>query len=183
MRAVKEVRERIQALLLEEFDRRVDDAARRLPHHCVHNHRQVLDPRKEIEGVSNDGYNRIDRKHLPLAQTIGLCLLGAGTPEAWEGNICDDPIDAQRCPYFSSARTKEGLLDEFKTQVADILWVKAHLPEVYSLLWTLDASSANFHFPWWRKLVFWVLRLRTEPVKTSALAGLLPQGYDGTHGA
>lgn len=183
MRTAEEVQGRIRSLLLQEFDRRVAEAEQRLPCNCTHNHRQALDSRKELAGDANEGYNRINRKHLPLVPTIGLCLLGSDDPETWKGDICDDPIDAQRCPYFSSLSSKDSLLAAFKEQVEDVFWVQTHLPEVHALLWVLNESSANFQLPWWKRCLFWFLRLRTEPVQPQGVSNLLPSGDDGVHGS
>ena len=183
MRIPDQVQDRIRTLLQVEFDRRLQEASQRLPQRCQHNHRQVLDTRKQIEGAPNDGYNRADRVHLPLSPTIGLCLLGSESPETWAGTICEDPIDAQMCPQYTPMQTKANLLLEFREQVENNDWLRESLPTVYELLWVLESTKPNFHLPWWKRLGFWFLRLRTEPVRVSAI-GLLPPGDDnGVHGA
>ena len=176
-----EIQNRIHTLLLAELDRRVAEANQRLPGRCQHNHRQPLDSRKEVAGEPNDGFNRVDRRHLPVVQTIGLCMLGADDPAEWQGDICDEPLDAQRCPSFTPTRTKDDILAEFRQDIEDEVWLSANLPAVAALLWALDESAPNYHLPWWKRLWFRFLRLRTEPVRT--VAGLLPAGGDdGVHG-
>ena len=181
MRSPDEIQSRIRTLLLAELDRRVKLASERLPHRCQHNHRQPLDARKEIAGENNDGYNRVDRTRLPVVPSIGLCLLGAEDPVEWQGNICEDPVDAQRCPYFNPTQGKDEILAEFTQQIEDIQWVAENLPEVHALLWVLDAAAANFQLPWWKRIWFGLLRIRTEPVR-EASPQLLLKGTDGVHG-
>lgn len=183
MRNPDEVQAKIRTLLLEALDARIAEASRRLPHQCEHNHRQVLDPRKEIAGESNEGYNRLDRHRLPLAPTIGLCMLGSETPETWQGNICDEPIDAQQCPYFSSTQTKESVLADFQAQISDLAWLEENLPRVYELVWVLEETKANFQMPWWKRWWFALLQMRVEPVHTNVAPLLLDEPKDGVHGA
>jgi hypothetical protein len=164
MKALSDIESRIRYLLCEELTRRVREAETRLPHLCEHNHRQTLDTRKTVEDTPNDSYNRTsDRTGLPVAQTIGLCMLGAEKPDEWPGNICEDPIDAQRCPYFRPSVTKEALFATFRANVEDLDWVRGHLPELYGLLWVLDETRA-YDLPWWKRLWFRMLRIQVAPV-------------------
>lgn len=180
MRTNDEIQNKIQTLLHKELNRRVQEATQRLPHRCTHNHRQSLDARREVTGEPNEGFNRVNRTRLPTVPTLGLCMLGANTPEKWRGDICDDPIDAQRCPYFNPTLSKGAILTEFRQQVEDEEWLKAKLPDVHALLWVLDTSAPNYHLPWWKRLWFRFLRLRTEPVR--GVVALLPQeSSDGVH--
>lgn len=165
MKTQMEVKDRLQTLLIAEFDRRVREASRRLPTLCQHNYRQELDARKQIAGEVNDGYNRVNRVGLPVVQSIGLCGMGMEDAGVWNGDVCDDPIDAQRCPHFQPRYDKGNLLDIFKQQVSQPEWLKANLPEVYSLLWVLDETAANFHLPWWKRVWFRFWRIRVEPVR------------------
>lgn len=175
MRPPEQIADRIRFLLCEELNARVELASRRLPHLCVHNHRQPLDVRKRVEDEANDLYNRITMgPHLPVVQTIGLCMLGADNPEAWGGTICEDPIDAQQCPLFNPKLDKKYIWRLFSSQVKDPDWLKDNMPEVYSLMWAL-ASTNMPDLPWWKKLWFWCLRIRIEPLKpTEDLTKLLP---------
>lgn len=179
MRSQADIEDRIRFLLCEELTRRVQEAQTRLPHLCRHNHRQPLDTRKTVEDMPNDTYNRTtDRNGLPVVQTIGLCMLGAETPETWPGNICEDPIDAQRCPYFDPSANKDSIYRLFKDNIADLEWVRANMSELYGLLWTLENGRTSL--PWWKRLWFMVLRIRVEPVrKTPDAAHLLPPAPGG----
>lgn len=165
MKTQIEIQDRIHTLLLDEFDRRLQEASRRLPHLCRHNHRQTLDARKQIAGEPNDGYNRVDRHGLPVVQSIGLCGLGMEDAGNWNGDVCDEAIDAQRCPHFQPTLDKPALLESFKQQVTSPEWLQAHLPEVYGLMWALESTSSNFHLPWWKRLWFRLWRFRVEPIK------------------
>jgi hypothetical protein len=169
MRSESEVQDRIRYLLTLELDRRVTSATERLPHLCQHNRRQPLDVRKEIEGQPNPQYNRVSSKHLPL---IGLCMLGAEDPLSWPGTICEDPIDAKRCPYFTPTQTKETVEAEFKSQIRDLGWVGANLPEVYGLLWALGAMTVP-KLPWWKWALFKMLQIRPDRLQA---APALPLG-------
>ncbi len=163
MKTQIEVQDRIRTLLVAEFDKRVREAGRRLPVRCQHNHRQELDARKQIAGEVNDGYNRVNRLGLPVVQSIGLCGLGMEDSGNWNGDVCDDPIDAQRCPHFQPTLDKPTLLATFKQQVASPEWLQANLPEVYGLLWALEAATPNFTLPWWKRLWFNFWSIRVEP--------------------
>jgi hypothetical protein len=174
MRTLADIESRIRFLLCEELSRRVRQAETRLPHLCRFNHRQPLDTRKMVEDVPNDSYNRTtDRNGLPVIQTIGLCMLGAEDVENWPGNICEDPIDAQRCPYFDPAESKTAIFERFKADVTDVDWIQANMPEMHGLLWVLDSQAPSL--PWWKVLWFKMLRIHVAPmVSTQGIENLLP---------
>lgn len=159
MKTDSEVRGRAQQLVLNEFDRRVAEASTRLPHLCRHNYRHALDGRKQIEGEANPNYNRIgDVRHLPIAQSMGICML-----EENSLMLCDDPIDAMRCPVFTPLATKEVLHETFMTQLSDPEWIEGNMPELHALLWVLG----EFHevsLPWWKRLWFKLVRIKLDPV-------------------
>jgi len=158
MRSETEVQDRIRHLLTLELDRLVAKATARLPHQCIHNHRQPLDVRKEIEGEANPDYNRIERR-LPV---IGLCMLGAEDPTQWNGTICEDPIDAQRCPYYTDPKSNREVVEgTFHAQLQDLRWVEANMPEVYGLLWALGSETMP-QLPWWKTIWFRLLRIRPD---------------------
>jgi hypothetical protein len=176
MKTQSELEERIRTLLSEELSARVVLAGKRLPRLCVHNHRHTLDVRKKVEDEVNVIYNRITTgPHLPVLQTIGLCMLGSDDPESWAGDICEDPIDAQRCPYFSSKLDKQELWRLFTEQVGDIDWLRNNMPEVHALLWVLGAQKQTQRLPWWRRLWFRLRRISLEPlIPTEDITKLLP---------
>lgn len=160
MKTAAEIRDRIRYLLVYELDRRVEEASRRLPHRCKHNHLHQLDARKQVDGEPNFQYNRIDAK---MPQTIGLCMYGADDFEQWPGDICEDEIDARRCPWFESIQTKEELLAEFVEQLQEPGWVENNMVDVAQLLWVLDQAEILV-LPWWKRLWYRFLRIRVEPV-------------------
>jgi hypothetical protein len=176
MKPTAEIEARIRYLLCAELSRRVMEAETRLPHLCVHNHRQPLDTRKTVEDLPNEAYNRTtDPEHrgLPVAQTIGLCMLGAEDITSWPGNICEDPIDAQRCPYFNPSTSKTVIFERFKANMGDVEWVQQNMPEAYALLWVLE--SVGVTLPWWKRLWFAMLRIHVAPVVTAdTVLQLLP---------
>ena len=145
MKPDNEIQERSRQLLTEAFERRVADAEARLPTSCVYNHRQSLDYRKRgTDGDQNPGFNRItDERHLPVVQTIGLCMYGSEDPATWPGTICEEPVDAERCPpqAFTPKTNRTALQAEFEGQIRDLAWVQANLPEVHALLWVLGPES------------------------------------------
>lgn len=178
MRSDDQIRGRIRELLVKELDRRVQEATQRRPHLCIYNHRQPLDARKEVYGEVN-GYNRVsDGNGEPVNQTIGLCMLGADNPEEWKGTLCEDALDAQRCPYFEPIKTKEALWTEFQRDVSDSQWLAAHLPAVSELLWA-QGEGACPQLPWWKRLWYrWVLRIVVVPPLPVDDPALLPPGPD-----
>jgi hypothetical protein len=158
------VRTWAKRLLLDEWSRREAEARERLPRRCVHNIRHALDTRPTIGGDPNPSYNRLDgRRALPVVSTIGLCGLGVEDPENWSGTICEDPLDAKRCPDFLPAQSKQAVWDEFVAQVHDFDWVKANLPELASLLLVLEYQVPPI-VPWWRRLLYFLRPLHVEPV-------------------
>jgi hypothetical protein len=163
MRTETDVQDRIRYLLTQEINRRLTEATARLPHLCKHNYRHPLDVRKEIAGEPNHQYNRVNGRSLP---TIGLCMLGSENPETWPGNICEDAIDAKRCPVFSAAASKESIQKEFYNQLRDLEWVSRDLPEVYGLLWALGSSTLP-QLPWWKRLLFRFLQVRPDPLPSN----------------
>jgi hypothetical protein len=168
MRSEIEVQDRIRYLLTLELDRRVKEACARLPHKCQHNHRQPLDVRKEIEGETNPNYNRVGALHLPV---IGLCMLGAENPEQWNGTVCEDPIDAMRCPYFNPTDSRETVQRAFTLQLNDLKWVEGNMPEVYGLLWALGSETMP-KLPWWKALWFRFVRIRPDTITKSGSPAL-----------
>lgn len=146
MKTEEELRARVRELIEGELRRRLEATHEKLPHLCTHNYRHALDTRKAINDEANEGYNRIgDVLHLPLAQTMGLCMLGANDPEQWKGDICDEPIDAQRCPFFKPKKTDAEVTSEFRAQVKDPAWVSENLPAVAALLWVSSEPSNRVH--------------------------------------
>ena len=162
MKKESEIQDRIRFLLTREVDRRVTDARTKLPHKCKNNHRQPLDVRKKIAGEPNENYNRVEiGRHLPV---IGLCMLGASDPTQWNGTICEDPIDAQRCQDFDPIDTREGIIKLFDDQIKDLVWVGENLPEVYKLLWALDSVTMP-RLPWWKALWFKFIGIRPDAIQ------------------
>ena len=172
MKTQNEIEDRIRSLLAEERDRRVAESRERLPRLCAHNHQQPLDSRRQVEGEPNETFNRITtRVGLPVVQTMGLCMLGSEHPEDWQGTICEDPIDAQRCPVFNPKESPEAIEAAFRQQMQDDAWVRANFPEVNALLWALDTpglppepvpssepEEPPVPLPWWKRvLVCWLL--------------------------
>lgn len=145
MRDNIQIQNRIRELLSEQFEQRAQAAEEKLPRCCVYNYRHPLDSRRRVDGEANPHYNRITRgdpqNGLPVVQTIGLCMYGSEDPETWGGTICEDPIDAQRCPLFKAKVTREALAAEFEAQIRDLEWVKTNMPEVHALLWALDEDK------------------------------------------
>lgn len=167
MKNEEDIRSRIQVLLGEELDRRMKEASERLPGRCVNNYRHPLDQRKKVDGESNEDYNRItDGRGLPVLQTIGLCMVGSDDPETWGGTICEEPLDAKRCPIFTPLKSKDDLLRELEGQLRDQEWVRTNLAEVHALLWVLEEFK-NLTLPWWKKLLFKLFRIKIEPVVPS----------------
>lgn len=186
MRNEAEIQDRIRMLLNQEFESRVAAISERLPCRCIYNHRQPLDTRKQVDGEPNENYNRIERHGLPVAQTIGLCMFGAERPDEWPGTICEEPIDAQRCPpkAFTPRETKEGVKKTFEANIRDLTWVKENMPEVFALLWALGTETKPPEesipppppsptpetpslpppppLPWWKRFILKLLSIKLD---------------------
>jgi hypothetical protein len=175
MKTKEEIRSLVRQMLLDEFDRRFKDLTKRLPCKCIHNHRQDLDTSPVLDEQLNEGYNRLDRKHLPMAPTIGLCMLGSEDAQTWNGTICDEPIDAQRCPDFTPWETKESFLEDFTKQVLDPKWLETNLPVAYGLILASEIEPP-FKLSWWKRLLFRLRIIKLEPVQPSFdVRNLLPE--------
>lgn len=172
MRPEAEIKDRLRKILVQEFDARVQKSFSRLPRSCTHNHLHPLDTRRVVgdDGAPNGSYNRITQDgRLPVVQTIGLCMYGsASAADDWNGTICEDPIDAKRCPYFTPKVTKAQLLEEFREQIRNPAWVQASMPEASALMWALGQPTGGLRFlapidlPWWRRLLYWLWPTKVE---------------------
>lgn len=159
------IRDRIRFLLAEAIEKRVAEVTKRLPRLCKHNYRHGLDTRRQVYGEANESFNRITlASGDDVTQNLGLCMLGAENPEEWPGTICEDPVDAQRCPYFDPIVSKEIIWRDFHAMLQEPELLRAELPEVYGLLWALDGYTSYLRLPWWKRLWFWFLRVRIEPL-------------------
>lgn len=170
MKDQAEILVRARELVNAEMEHRLAEAQQRLPHHCIHNHRQPVDVRPTVEGEPNPAYNRILSDG---SKTIGLCMLGAENAEEWPGTICEDPVDALRCPYFSTTQSEAATLSTFKQDLTDPTWVSQNMPELATLLWVLEAQSLP-QLPWFRRFLLLFRRFKIEPLKPAVdLAKLL----------
>lgn len=187
MKSRAEVEARIRELVRLEFQRRM--ARDVLPHLCRHNHRQPLDQRHTIYGDVNESYNRIsagveDGVSLPVLQTIGLCMLGSKAPETWAGAICEEPLDALRCPVFEHKQSEKDVYDGLVRDLQDWHWLSKHLAEVSSLMWVIDSSTLSItgaRPAWWARLWTWFLAgpLREFPKYDSRISVYLPLPPNG----
>lgn len=168
MKTDTEIKNRIRFLLAEALDARVAEASKRLPCLCKHNRQHPLDTRRTVHGEPNAGYNRITvAKGEAVTQTIGLCMLGSEDPETWGGTICEDVVDAQKCPLFEPKVDKNLVWREFSHALRDRDELRVKFPEIYGLLWALEPSADGFderQLPWWKRLWFRLLRIRVKPV-------------------
>jgi hypothetical protein len=177
VKTADEIHDRIRFLITRELDRRVEEATQRLPHLCRHNKQHSIDARKQVDGERNYQYNRIDTKN---PQLMGLCMYGAENPEEWPGDICEDEIDAKRCPWFEPLRSKKALIEHFQIQLQTGMWMEDNMPEVAQLLWVLgDGDRAYRGIPWWKHLWYRFLRIRVEPViKVESPLALLQEAVE-----
>jgi len=165
MKTAQEIEDRLREVLVEELGRRLTRDV--LPHLCSHNLRHPLDHRKTVYDEPNPSYNRIAAGHaegngsLPVLQTIGLCMLGSENPEEWPGNVCEEPIDAQRWPYFNFKMSRLEVYERFVMDLENPEWVEASLPEVCQLLWVLgsrlelaDRETGLVRlWAWWKRIL------------------------------
>jgi hypothetical protein len=179
-----DVHARIRGLLFEELRRRVASAEKRLPCRCVYNHPHPLDSRDSVEGEPEAGSNRVtSAPGVAASRTIGLCMYGAADPQTWPGNLCEDEIDAQRCPLFKPHQSKNEIAEEYIRQLGDLDWVRDNLPRVYELLWVTGSNLQLYRMPWWVRLWWWLLRIRLEPVRARVdLTQYLPESTEGSDG-
>lgn len=160
MKSVDQIEDRVRFLLREELQRRLSEAQDRIPQGCVHNHRQPLDSRRTVAGEPNPLFNRVSREvGLPVNQTIGLCMFGSANGE-WPGNICEDVVDAQRCPIFKPKRSPEEIYQQFLRDLQNEQWVVVNLPRIQPLLWVLGSRYEGLDeepvppppLPWWSRV-------------------------------
>jgi hypothetical protein len=165
MRTEQEVKTRVRELVSQELSFRLKEASKRLPKYCVNYYAHTLDSRKTVDGVKNPMYNRInpsDREG--VTPTLGLCRLGSLEPEYWGGTICEDPIDAIRCPNFQPISTKGSIIAELERDLKDPDWIKYHIPELYSLIWVLGSES-ELKVSWWKKVLVFFRVIKVEPLR------------------
>lgn len=173
----------IRAEVLRLWEDRVKASTERIPHNCTHNHRQPLDLDSHIEGELNPGYNRIQREepgdgkvHLRMIPEIGICLYKADSVSDWAGTICDEPVDAARCPYFTPTETTETLWSKFLEDISNPLWVGKEAPRLSALLWVIDKSPkfalTSYLPPWWVRAVWRRLfQVKTPPAQSFPALG------------
>lgn len=193
MKSVGQIEDRIRRAVALELERRLEREV--LPHLCRHNFRQPLDHRRTVYGEANAGYNRIslgvvNGVALPVLQTMGLCMLGAEEPEQWPGNVCEDPLDAQRCPKFEHRQSAAEVYRGFMADVHSATWLKENLPEVSGLLWVIDAElrPSGRRPPWWVRVWMWFVRgplreFSTRAVEISVYLPPPPNDSTSTDGA
>lgn len=133
MRSEKEIHRQVESLVNHHFEDQVQEKTRRLPNNCVHHLNHNIDVRERVNGERNPAYNRLDGK-IGL-EVVGLCMYGSEDKESWPGNICEDELDAIRCPLFTPLQSVGEIKEEFENQLKDPHWVKEKLPEVAALLW------------------------------------------------
>lgn len=178
MRARVEIESQVRTLLVAELRRRLN--REKLPHLCTHNYRHPLDHRRAVYGETNDTYNRISAGSeggisLPVVQSIGLCMFGSESAETWPGNICEEPLDAQRCPLFQYRVTRAEVYAAFVSDLANPSWVETSLPAVSALLWvlgsTLAVRTSRFARLWaWASRIFSL----STPKKSADVSVYLP---------
>lgn len=177
MRTHEEVLEEARRLVYAEYEDRLINHSRRLPVNCLHNHRQPLDVRNLVLGARNPNYNRIAGTN----QTLGLCMLTraqreAGEPpevrnksvpdaEDWNGDICEDPIDAQKCSYFNPTWTRWLVWEALQKDLTSPEWVENHMPRLAALQWVLDQPVP---LTWVQRLKLYFTARRPEPQVVSA---------------
>lgn len=143
MKDQTQIEERLRRLVREALNFHMASFYVKLPVKCRHNHRQPLDHRKTVYGDKNPTYNRIavgrddEGKGLPVMQTLGLCMYGAENPDDWRGDICEDPVDAQRCSVYNPIVSKKVLYDAFVKGVQSEEWLQKNYPEILGLVWVL----------------------------------------------
>jgi len=171
MKTTKEIRSRVNGVLVQEMLRRITEASKRLPHHCKHNHRHLLDTRKQVDGHSNTTYNRVEAG----GPTLGLCMVGAEDPENWLGDICEDAIDAQRCSVFEPHQTASEIYTQFEVDLNTVGWVEEHMPNLAALYWILGEQSVLADLSWWKRWWIKLFRVRVKPPTKHGLTHLLPK--------
>ena len=129
MRPINEIEDRIRGLFFEELRLRGAEAEKRLPARCIYNKQNPLDSRSLHEGEPNDYHNRITTEPWTAStRTIGLCMYGSKDIETWPGNLCEDAIDAQRCPLFTPLQSKAEILAEFMSDISNVAYKSASVP-------------------------------------------------------
>jgi len=166
MKSKAEILDHYNSLISDIASARVKAAEARLPRFCKYHLEHSLDVRKQVGGEPNPRYNFII-----TSRTLGLCVKGSEDPETWNGDICEDDVDAQRCPYFELKVTKEQLLTQVNKELSDLDWLKQNQPDVYALAWVLEETPK---LSWWQRL--W-LKLRPLRVRRALpVVPLLPSG-------
>ncbi len=157
MKSRSEILKEARNLLRIEFETRLEANSRRLPGNCQYNHRQLLDVRSVVLGNRNPRYNRIEG----TTQTLGLCMLG-GEEGSWQGNLCEDPVDAQGCPYYTPKQTHRQVLEELYKDLASDVWLEANMPGLRAFLWVLQEPV---RLTWWQRFRLLFVGRNQEPLQ------------------
>lgn len=155
MKTENEIRSRIQTLVKRELDFRIQESLKREPRYCVHYYKHFLDTRREISGEVNPYYNRIVRNDEgDLAHEVfGLCLYGSENPGEWSGNMCETTKDALECPHFEPVLNKAKIEVAYETLLTDLNRLEEELPQVFELLWVIDAVELPRKASWLDRLL------------------------------
>lgn len=152
MKSEAQLIDRIKVLLVAEWERRVLVRGTRTPEACRNHHWQDLNLRNTADGTPNDAYNRVA---VEGGTRTGLCLYGSRTEE-WSGTLCEDAVDAQRCPHFDPLWSPGLMYADYLLDLADLEWVSSSLAEVQILSWALETLPAPPAPSWVRRVLTWL---------------------------
>ncbi len=91
-------------------------------------------------------------------------MLGSNDPEEWQGTICEDPIDAQRCPFYTTMVNELEVLETLRQDLANPEWLGQNMPELSALLWVLDSQSLP-SLSWFRRFLLKFRSFKIEPLR------------------
>jgi hypothetical protein len=135
MKDEKEVQQKLEQVKQKYFEIEYKKKFSCSPENCVHNYRHE----------DEDG-------------EIGLCMLGADSPEEWAGNVCDDEETAKKCPFFELKHDRDRLRTQFfeRLERRDVL--VDQYKDIAALKWVLEQRQF-VDFTWWSRFQLYMLRL------------------------
>lgn len=152
MKTESQVKARLAELIESEYATQVAKRSVLRPTSCKHNYRHPLDTQKYKDGEPNPVYNQLDKVHLNVLPTIGVCLLGKEDPCTWSGTICEDEEHASSCHDYNPIKTLKDIQKEVSDDLSDKTWLAENRPDILELSWASEDLPRPKGPGFWSKL-------------------------------
>lgn len=145
MKTEEDVRARLESLRSKYLRRHVRASQRREHRNCVHNAEHIPKPLPYKRQIPTD-LERAPRRQVSLvvlnddenSRSIRICMYGADTPSAWQGNTCDSDDVSADCPMFQPMLSSHEAALDFEQSLEDDATVLQKYPDVAALQWVVQ---------------------------------------------